>query len=79
MNAIYRIHLQGRIDGRWTDWLDGLEIRPQDDGTTLLTGEIVDQAALHGVLARIRDLGIPLISITRIDKPETDVKGDVHI
>ncbi len=66
MNEIYRVHVRGHIDDRWTDWLGGMAIQRQADGTTLLVGPIVDQAALHGVLARIRDLALPLLSVDRI-------------
>lgn len=62
----YDIRLKGHLDDRWADWFDGLTLR-RDDDTTLLTGPIVDQAALHGVLKRVRDLGMPLLSITRVE------------
>ena len=60
----YEIRLQGRLDDRWTAWFDGMSIEPAPDGVTVLRGPIVDQAALHGLLARLRDLGVPLISVT---------------
>jgi hypothetical protein len=59
----YEIRLQGRLDERWTAWFDGMTIEPAPDGVTVLRGLIVDQAALHGVLTRLRDLGVPLISV----------------
>ena len=62
----YRIRVDGLLDDRWSDWLDGLVIQRQGDGTTLLVGPVVDQAALHGVLARIRDLALPLLSVDRV-------------
>jgi hypothetical protein len=62
----YEIRLQGRIDPRWFPWLDGLEITRDTDGTTVLHGPVVDQSALHGLLARLRDIGLPLISIARV-------------
>jgi hypothetical protein len=61
----YRIRVSGHIDDRWADWLGGLAIQRQADGTTLLAGPLVDQAALHGVLACIRDLGLPLLAVDR--------------
>ena len=66
MDQLYRIRVCGHLDDRWADWFGGLDIRRQDDGTTLLVGPIVDQAALHGVLACIRDLGLPLLAVEGI-------------
>ena len=65
MADTYRIRVNGHLDDRWTEWLGGLAVRRRDDGTTVLVGPVVDQAALHGVLARIRDLGLPLLSVNR--------------
>ena len=64
--AIYQIRVRGVIDSGWSDWFDGLTICPQVDGTTLLTGPVRDQSALHGLLAKIRDLGLPLLSVKRV-------------
>ena len=66
----YEICLKGRLDARWTDWFGGLTISHEDNGNTRLTGHIADQAALHGLLAKIRDLGLPLISLIRISLPK---------
>ena len=63
---IYEFQVKGHLDDRWSDWLGGLAIHLQEDGTTLLVGSVVDQAALHGVLIRIRDLGLPLLSVSRV-------------
>lgn len=60
----YRIHIEGRLDQRWTSWFDGLALT-HDDGTTILEGPVADQAALHGLLAKVRDIGLPLLSVTR--------------
>ena len=60
----YEIRLQGHLDSRWLAWFDGLSLTSEDDGTTVMRGPIVDQAALHGVLQKIRDLGLPLLSVT---------------
>jgi hypothetical protein len=68
MEETYRIHVGGHLDARWSDLLGGLVIQHQDDGTTLLVGSLIDQAALHGVLARIRDLALPLLSVQRVDE-----------
>lgn len=65
MGGTYRIRVGGHIDDSWSDWLGGLSIQHEDDGTTLLTGYLTDQAALHGVIARIRDLTLPLLSVNR--------------
>jgi hypothetical protein len=62
---IYRIHVRGQLDPARSTWFDGLEVQPQANGETVLSGPIVDQAALHGVLMRIRDLGLLLLSLTR--------------
>jgi hypothetical protein len=62
----YEIRLQGRLDPRWSTWFEGLELTPGTDGTTVLHGPVADQAALHGLLARLRDIGLPLISVARV-------------
>jgi hypothetical protein len=63
----YEIRLKGRLDPRWLAWFEGLGLRHESDGTTTLHGPIPDQAALHGVLTRVRDMGLPLISVIRSD------------
>jgi hypothetical protein len=63
---LHEIRVQGHLDQRWTDWLDGMTVTHQSDGTTTLTGRLADQAALHGVLNRIRDLALPIVSVRRI-------------
>lgn len=63
--AIYEIMVKGRLDLRWSRWFADLQIIPQPDGNTLLTGQIADQAALYGVISRMRDLGMALISVQR--------------
>ncbi len=59
----YEIWVKGHLDGRWSEWFDGLLITNLENGEAMLSGEIVDQAALHGVLAKIRDLGLPLVAV----------------
>ena len=66
MAEIYRIRVQGHLADRWSDPLGGLTVRRRDDGTTVLIGPIVDQAALHSVITRIRDLGLELLSVVRV-------------
>ncbi|MFC4783951.1 hypothetical protein ACT8ZV_05725 [Nocardioides sp. MAHUQ-72] len=61
----YRIRVQGRLESRWSSWFDGLALSSDEDGTTLIQGPVADQAALHGLLTRIRDTGLPLVSVTR--------------
>jgi hypothetical protein len=66
---VYRIRVKGHLGPQWTDWFGGMTITLEDDGETLLTGPVVDQAALHGLLGKVRDLGMPLISATRLKPP----------
>lgn len=65
----YEIRVEGHLGTRWAAWFDGLDVTTEDDGTTVLRGSIVDQAALHGLLQKLRDVGIPLISLTPVDAP----------
>ena len=62
----YTIRLQGHLDPRWAAWFDGMTLATADDGTTAVRGPVADQAALHGVLQKVRDLGLPLVSVTRV-------------
>jgi hypothetical protein len=62
----YEIRVAGRLDARWSAWFDGLRLIESDDGTTVIRGPIVDQAALHGLLQRLRDVGIPLVALTPV-------------
>jgi hypothetical protein len=65
--TVYQIRLKGHLDTQWTDWFDGLTITLEEGGDTLLTGPVIDQAALHGLLKKVRDLGMPLISVSPVD------------
>ena len=69
---IYQIRITGHLGREWTAWFDGLVITLEANGDTLLTGPVVDQAALHGVLKKVRDLGMPLVSVTRVRPGATD-------
>ena len=62
----YEIRLKGHLDCRWAAWFDGLTLTNETDGTTTIRGPVVDQAALHGLLQKIRDLGLPLVSVTQV-------------
>jgi len=72
----YEIRIKGHLDNRWADWFDGLTISLEDNGETLLTGLVVDQAALHGLLRKVRDLGVPLVSVIRV-KPEQPDESEI--
>jgi hypothetical protein len=72
---LYEVRLMGHLDARWATWFEGLTVTRQADGTTVLSGPIADQAALHGLLQRVRDLGIPLISVTRRESDQTNSPG----
>jgi hypothetical protein len=69
---IYQIRIKGHLDQQWTDWFEGLAITLEEDGDTLLTGSVVDQAALHGLLKKVRDLGMPLISVEPVKLEQGD-------
>jgi hypothetical protein len=60
---VYQIRIEGHLGSQWTDWFGGLSVTLEDNGDTLLTGPVIDQAALHGLLKKVRDLGMPLISV----------------
>ena len=65
--TIYQIRVEGHLDRRWSDWFDGFTITYPSDNETLLQGRVVDQAALHGLLMKIRDLGLSLLSVRRVE------------
>jgi hypothetical protein len=68
----YEIRIKGHLDDKWADWFEGLTITREDNGETLLIGPVVDQAALHGVLRKVRDLGMPLLSVSRVRPSQAD-------
>lgn len=71
----YAIRLKGHLDKQWTAWFEGLNLTLEDNGDTLLTGRVVDQAALHGLLRKVRDVGMPLLSVMHIEPGPADSRG----
>lgn len=69
----YEIRLRGHLHSRWTAWFDGLSLTHESDGTTVMRGLVADQAALHGVLQKVRDSGLPLVSVTQVESDGSDV------
>ncbi len=69
---VYEIRIKGHLDRQWTAWFEGMTITQTDDGETLLTGPVVDQAALYGLLRKVRDLGLPLIAVTQVQSDQSD-------
>ena len=67
---VYKIRVDGLIGDSWSPWLGGMSVRRQESGETLLTGPLADEPALHGVLSKIRDLGLPLVAVTRLKQPD---------
>jgi hypothetical protein len=70
---IYQIRIKGHLGQQWTDWFEELTITLEENGDTLLTGPVVDQAALHGLLKKVRDLGMPLLSVNRVESSQADI------
>jgi len=73
-SGLYEIRLKGHLDNRWADWFESLTITLEDNGDTLLTGLVVDQAALHGLLKKVRDLGIPLVSVSPLEHGQAETQ-----
>lgn len=74
---VYQIRIKGHLRADWTDWFDGLTITLQDNGETLLSGPVVDQAALHGLLRKVRDLGMVLLSVMCMQPGQADANGSI--
>jgi len=75
-SQVYQIRIKGHLGPQWANWFEGMTIALQDNGDTLLTGPVVDQAVLHGLLKKVRDLGMPLVSVVRVD-PDQSHKSDI--
>jgi hypothetical protein len=79
MTDFYEIRIEGYLDGQWADWFDGMSITLEEEGTTLLSGPVPDQAALYGLLRKVRDLGLPLVAVNRttdvLNPQNTNKKG----
>jgi hypothetical protein len=74
---IYQVRIKGHLGRQWTAWFGGLTLTLEDNGDTLLTGPVADQAALHGLLKKVRDLGIPLLSVNRVEASQAQAsEGD---
>ena len=71
----YEIRLKGQLDDKWSDWFDGLIITLEENGDTLLTGPVIDQTALYGLLKKVRDLGIPLVSVSPVEPESQTMPG----
>ncbi len=73
---VYQIRIKGHLDDQWTDWFGGLLITLEEDGDTLITGPVVDQAMLHGLLKKVRDLGMPLVSVNRVEPGQSEIMSN---
>ena len=76
--GLYEIRLKGRLDTRWSDWFNGLSFTYGSDGTTIISGPVVDQAALQGLLRKVHDLDLPLVSVIHVEPEQSDVPDVDH-
>lgn len=77
-SKVYQIRIKGHLRIQWTEWFEGLTIAIEEDGNTLLTGSMIDQASLHGILKKVRDLGMPLLSVNIIGDNLQDTPKDIN-
>jgi hypothetical protein len=75
-SQVYQIRIRGHLDRNWSEWFEGLSVTHEEDGTTVLTGPVADQPALHGLLLKIRDLGLPLVSVNSVVPDEGAAPGN---
>jgi hypothetical protein len=71
-SPVYQIRIKGQLGPQWTNWFDGMRVTPEENGDTLVTGPVLDQAALFGLLRKVRDLGMPLLSVARVKLDHAD-------
>ena len=71
--SVFQIRIKGHLGHQWTDWFDGMAITLEDDGDTLLTGPVADQAALHGMIKKVRDIGMTLVSVNSVLPGQADI------
>jgi len=76
---VYQIRIKGHLSRQWTDWFEGLTITLEEDGDTLLTGPVIDQAVLHGILKKVRDLGMPLLSVNSVGPGSQDMSDNTQV
>lgn len=75
---VYQIRIKGHLGSHWSDWFEGMDFNEEEDGELIMSGHVVDQTALHGLLKKVRDLGLPLISIARIEPGRSDTSDDTQ-
>ena len=73
-SLIYQIRIKGHLDRKWADWFSGLSITSLENGETLLTGLVLDQAMLHSLLRKVRDVGLPLVAVMRVELEQADIR-----
>ena len=76
---VYQIRLKGHLSHKWTEWFEGLTITHEEDGNTILTGPVIDQAALHGLFKKVRDLGMPLLSVNSVEPDLQDTSDNEQV